>query len=131
VTPRVRRLLAIGAVIILLLFTGRWTVDVMAARWWALSVSPLAGAFVTRWILLGLALDFTAIIAASAWFATQAILVARVIATVKVQRDDGPHRVLEPVAGSDHRGRGEGMAGAVGSGLAGGQLRCQRSAAGP
>lgn len=97
-TPRVRRLLAIGAVIILLLFTGRWTVDIMAARWWALSVSPLAGAFVTRWVLLGLALDFTAIIAASAWFATQAILVARVIATVKVQRDDGPHRVLAPVA---------------------------------
>lgn len=97
-TPRMRRLLGVGTIIILLLFAGRWTVDVMTARWWALSISPAAGAFVSRWILLGLALDLTAILTASAWFAAQAVLVARVIATVQVERQDGPTRILEPIA---------------------------------
>lgn len=92
-----RRLLGVGTIIILLLFTGRWTVEMVTARWWAMSISPAAGAFVSRWLLLGLALDFAAILIASTWFATQAVLVARVVATVQVERQEGPTRILEPI----------------------------------
>lgn len=96
-TPRVRRLLRLGTIVILLLFVGRWTVDALATRWWAATISPAAAGFLDKWMLLGLALDLTAIAVASTWFTAQAVLVARLIATVQVERQVGALRIREPV----------------------------------
>ncbi len=53
----------------------------------------------TRWQMLGLALDAAAIVIASGWFAAQALLVARSIAAVEVERDLGNLRVREAIPG--------------------------------
>ncbi len=96
-TPRVRRLLRLGTLAVLVLLVGRWTVDLLATRWWSATISPAAVGFLGKWMLLGLALDLTAIGVASTWFTAQAVLVARVIATVQVERHVGTHRIREPV----------------------------------
>lgn len=94
-TPRLRRLVAAVVVLIALLFAGRWTVSFVAERWWATTISPAAASFVGSWQLLGLALDAGAILAASAWFAVQALLVARVVASVQVTHRFGDLQLRE------------------------------------
>lgn len=96
-SPRAKRLLRIGALAVLLLFLGRWAADFLATRWWALALNPAAGQFVTRWVLLGLALDLSAITVASAWFGAQALLVARAIGTVQVEELVGSARIRQPI----------------------------------
>ncbi len=83
----------------LLLVLGRWIVAALAERWWAAGISPAAANFVTRWHALGLTLDITAIALASGWFAAHALLVARAIASVQVERDLGNLRVRTAVPG--------------------------------
>jgi hypothetical protein len=97
VTPRLRRWLTGGAAAILLLFLGRWLVGFLAIRWWAAAISPDALASVTRWALLGLALDIAAVLMASIWFAAQALLVARSIGSVQVEHQIGDLRVREAI----------------------------------
>lgn len=80
--PRTRRWLAGIASVVLLLYLGRWGVNFLAERWWAATISPAALAAVTRWELLGIGLDTVAVVVASCWFALQALLVARTMATV-------------------------------------------------
>lgn len=96
-TTRTRRWLLAAAALVLLLFAGRWVVSFLAIRWWAESLSPGAVAVVTRWKLLGLLLDAGAIVVASCWFAAQALLVARAIGSVQVERQVGGLRVREAV----------------------------------
>ncbi len=96
-SPRVRRLVIVAAGLVLLLFAGRWSAGFLAARWWAAAVSPDALANVTRWQLLGLLLDAGAVLTASCWFALQALLVARAIGSVQVERRVGELRVREAV----------------------------------
>ncbi len=96
-SPRAKRLLRVGALAVLLLFMGRWAADFLATRWWAAALAPEAGAFVTRWMLLGLALDLSAIAVASVWFAAQALLVARAIGTVQVEELVGSARIRQPI----------------------------------
>ncbi len=96
---RTRRLIVGAVVLVAVLVIGRWTVAAVAERWWAMSISPAAAGFVTRWQMLGLALDAAAIVIASGWFAAQALLVARSIAAVEVERDLGNLRVREAVPG--------------------------------
>jgi hypothetical protein len=95
--PNLRRLLGAVAIVIALLFLGRWTVAFVAERWWAATISPAAAAFVARWQLLGSALDAGAIVVASAWFAVQALLVARVVASVQVTRRFGDLQLREAI----------------------------------
>ena len=97
VTPRARRLLAAALLVVLTLFTGRWLADFVTSRWWAASISPAAIAAITRWQLLGLALDAGAVAIASTWFAAQALLVARAIGTVQLQRRVGEEFVRQVV----------------------------------
>ncbi len=97
--PRTRRIIVGAILVIAVLVIGRWTVAAVAERWWAMSISPTAASFVTRWQILGLALDAAAIVIASGWFAAQALLVARSIAAVEVERDLGNLRVREAVPG--------------------------------
>ncbi len=96
-TTRTRRWLAVAAALVLLLLAGRWVVAFLAARWWAAALAPGASAVVTRWHLLGLLLDVGAIVIASCWFAGQALLVARAIGSVQVERRIGELRVREAV----------------------------------
>ena len=88
-TPRTRRLLGGIALLVVLLYIGRWTVSFVTERWWAATISAAAVQAVTRWQLLGLGLDVVAVLIASGWFALQALLVARAVATVSVTRRIG------------------------------------------
>ena len=94
--PR-RRWLAWGAALVLFLFAGRWLATFLADRWWAAAISPAAEAAVTRWALLGLALDLVAVLVASAWFAAQAMLVARAVGSVQVERRIGNLTLREAI----------------------------------
>jgi hypothetical protein len=96
-TPRARRWLAAAITVVMLLYSGRWLADFAASRWWAEAISPAAQAAVTRWQLLGLALDAGAVCLASVWFAVQGLLVARAIGTVQVQRRVGDELVRQQV----------------------------------
>ena len=96
-SPRAARLLRIGVLAVLLLFIGRWAADFLATRWWAAALSPATGAFTTRWMLLGLGLDLSAIAIASVWFAAQAMLVARAIGSVQVEELVGSARIRQPI----------------------------------
>ena len=96
-TPRLRRLTAGLAVLIVALFVGRWTVAFLTEHWWASSISAATGSFVATWRLLGLAIDAGAILVASAWFALQALLVARVVASVQVTHRFGDIQLREVI----------------------------------
>ena len=96
-TLRGRRLLTGIGLVVVALFVGRWTADLLAERWWAATISPAAVAAVTRWRLLGLGLDIFAVLAGTAWFALQAIVVARAIASVQVARQVGSYQFRETV----------------------------------
>ncbi|MGH7507874.1 MAG: UPF0182 family protein [Gemmatimonadales bacterium] len=84
---RGRRLTAVLAGLVLLLFAGRWTAVLLADRWWAAEVSPAAAAFLTDWHLLRLTLDLTGCLIASAWFIGHLFLVYRAVGTVQVRRN--------------------------------------------
>lgn len=96
-TPRARRLAAGIALLVIALFIGRWTADFLTERWWAASISPGAAAAVTQWRLLGLLLDAVAMGTAACWFALQAVVVARAIASVQVARQVGDLRLRETI----------------------------------
>lgn len=110
-TPRTRRWLGAAVALVLLLFAGRWSVELVAERWWAATIAPSAAAFVTRWRLLGVGLDAAAMVIAAVWFALQALLVARAIASVQVTRRLGNLQLREAVPTRLL------LAGAVGSGI--------------
>lgn len=94
-TPRTRRLVTGLALLVVSLYVGRWCVAFLSERWWAETMGAAPRAAVTRWQLLGLALDGIAVVVASCWFAVQALLVARVVATVSVRRNVGDLQVRE------------------------------------
>jgi hypothetical protein len=96
-TARTRRVIGTLFVVVAFLFIARWSVSFVAERWWAATISPSATAFVTSWQLLGLALDAGAIVMASIWFAIQALLVARAIASVQVAHRFGNLQLREAV----------------------------------
>ncbi|HET9133135.1 MAG TPA: UPF0182 family protein [Gemmatimonadales bacterium] len=95
--PRARRLLAVGAIAVLLLLAGRLLAESLSAIWWAEGVSPAAGRVMRRWVWLGIGLDLLAIGVASAWFALHAVLVARAIGVVQVERQVAGARIREPI----------------------------------
>ncbi|MEP6589685.1 MAG: UPF0182 family protein [Gemmatimonadota bacterium] len=96
-TTRSRRLLSGLAILVVLLYVGRWSVGMLAERWWATSIGAPVVDVVERWRLLGLALDVAAIVGASCWFTLQALLVARTVATVAVTRQVGDLQLREAV----------------------------------
>jgi hypothetical protein len=100
VTPRTRRLLALGAAVVLLLLAGRAVVGLLADRWWAGTISAAAQDAVTRWTLYGWLLNAFAVLVATAWFAANAMVVVRGIASVTMARRVGMQEV--PVAVPPH-----------------------------
>jgi hypothetical protein len=84
---RGRRIAAVVAALVALLFAGRWTATLLADRWWAAELSPAAASFITDWHLLRLALDLGGCIIASAWFIGHLLLVYRAVGTVQVRRN--------------------------------------------
>ena len=96
-TPRTRRYIGAAVALVVLLLLGRWSAAFLAERWWAATISPAAAAFVTRWQLLGLACDACAVIVASVWFAIQALVVARAIASVQLTHRLGDIQLREAV----------------------------------
>lgn len=84
---RGRRLTGVLAVVVLLLFLGRWTAVLLADRWWAAELSPQAALYLTDWHVLRLTLDLAGILIASAWFIGHLLLVYRAVGTVQVRRN--------------------------------------------
>jgi len=84
---RGRRLTAVLAGIVALLFVGRWTAVLLADRWWAAELSPAAAAYLTDWHMLRLTLDLAGILVAAAWFIGHLLLVYRAVGTVQVRRN--------------------------------------------
>lgn len=95
-TPRARRLLAVGGVVVLLLFLGRLLAVLLTARWWAGAISEAAGRAVSQWLIFGWMLELAAITIASAWFIAHALWVVRGIASVTVAQRVGQEEI--PVA---------------------------------
>jgi hypothetical protein len=83
---RGRRLTAVLAGVVTLLFAGRWTAVLLADRWWAAEFSPQAAIYLTDWHVLRLTLDLAGILVASAWFIGHLLLVYRAVGTVQVRR---------------------------------------------
>lgn len=96
-TTRARRLIGGVALVVVLLYLGRWSAAFLTERWWAATISEAAVRTVTRWQLLGVGLDVVAVLVASAWFALQGLVVARAVATVHVSRSIGNLEVREAV----------------------------------
>jgi hypothetical protein len=84
---RGRRLTAVLAGIVALLFAGRWTAVLLADRWWAAMFSPAAADFLTDWHVLRLTLDLSGCLIASAWFIGHLLLVYRAVGTVQIRRN--------------------------------------------
>jgi hypothetical protein len=87
VSRRARRLAVALAVLVLLLFAGRWTAVLLADRWWAAEVSPSAVAFLSDWDLLKAALKLSAVVVAAAWFIVHLLIVYRAVGSVQVRRN--------------------------------------------
>lgn len=83
---RARRLTVALAVVVALLFTGRWAAGLLADRWWAAEISPAAVRFLTDWHVLRLTLDLGGFLVASAWFVGHMLLVYRAVGSVQVRR---------------------------------------------
>jgi hypothetical protein len=86
VTRRARRLAALLAGVVALLFAGRWGAGLLADRWWAGRLSPAAAEFLTDWHVLRLTLDLAGVVLAAAWFIGHLLLVYRAIGSVQVRR---------------------------------------------
>jgi hypothetical protein len=86
-SKRGRRLSAVLAALVILLFAGRWTATLLADRWWAAELSPAAASFLSDWHLLRLTLDLCGSLVASAWFIGHLLLVYRAVGTVQVRRN--------------------------------------------
>ena len=84
---RGRRLTAVLAGLVVLLFAGRWTAVVLADRWWAAELSPAAARFLTDWHVLRLTLELAGCLIASAWFIGHLLLVYRAVGTVQIRRN--------------------------------------------
>ena len=83
---RGRRVAALLAGVVLLLFAGRWTSAVLADRWWAAEVSSPAVVFLTDWNLLHGALRLAGIAVAGVWFIGHLLAVYRAVGSVQVRR---------------------------------------------
>ena len=84
---RGRRLAALVAGLVALLFAGRWSLALCADRWWAAEISPASVAFLTDWHLLELILDLGGVVIASAWFIGHFLVVYRAVGSVQVRRN--------------------------------------------
>lgn len=82
-----RRIALLLAVVVALLFAGRWTSVLLADRWWAEEVAPAAVGFITDWHLLRGALKLAGVAAAAAWFIGHLLAVYRAVGSVQVRRN--------------------------------------------
>lgn len=94
---RGRAVVGILAAGVALLFAGRWVAMFLADRWWAETVAPGAASFLTRWHLLGLALEVGGIVVAGAWCVGHFLWVVGSIGGVQVPRRLGDLEIRELV----------------------------------
>ncbi|HUR93441.1 MAG TPA: UPF0182 family protein [Gemmatimonadales bacterium] len=83
---RGRRVAAILAALVVLLFAGRWTAVVLADRWWAAETSPAAAAFLTDWAILRASLKLLGMAVGAAWFIGHLLAVYRAVGSIQVRR---------------------------------------------
>jgi uncharacterized protein UPF0182 len=97
VPPKTARLVVTLAVVIALLFAGRWTAGLLADRWWAGQISPAARGFITNWALVELAVSGLGVVTACAWFVGHLFIVYRAIGSVQIHRQVGNLEIREAV----------------------------------
>jgi hypothetical protein len=86
VSRRGRRIAALSAAAVVVLFAGRWTAELLADRWWAGEVSGSAVEFLTDWHLLRGVLTLAGVVVAASWFIGHLLVVYRAIGSVQVRR---------------------------------------------
>lgn len=97
VSRRRTGLLAALALVVLLLFLGRWTAVVLADRWWAAQFSPAAAEFLTGWHILLFTIDATACLLAWAWYTGNLLYLTRAVGSVQIPRHVGNLEFREAV----------------------------------
>jgi hypothetical protein len=85
------------AILILVLFAGRWGAVLLSERWWAAAVAPEAMGEVTRRHLYALVFEGAGIFVASLWCVGQLLLVVGSIHAVQVPRRIGDLEIRELV----------------------------------
>ena len=97
-TRRGRSLALAAAVLVALLFAGRWTASILAEQWWGSQFSAGAGVFLGQWHLLSLTLEVGAVILATGWFVGHLLTVYRAIGSVQIPRHVGNVEILEALS---------------------------------
>jgi hypothetical protein len=85
------------AALVVLLFVGRWSAEILTDRWWAEQISPTAAAFVVDWELLRLTLEAAGVVVACGWFVGHMLGVYRAIGSVQVPRQLANLEIREAV----------------------------------
>lgn len=96
-TRRRAWLLAVAAVIILCLFAGRTTAELLADRWWAAQFSPTAARLAGRWHAWALGLGAFGVVVSTGWFIAHMLVVIRAVGSVQILRDVGGLQFREMV----------------------------------
>jgi hypothetical protein len=97
VSPRGRWLLGSVAALVVLLFAGQATADLLADRWWAGSIGPLEASFLSGVDLLRLTLGAAAVLIATAWYSGHLLVVHRAIGSVQISRQVANLEIREAV----------------------------------
>jgi uncharacterized protein len=100
-SPRGRRITLLLAVVVGVLFAGRWLSSFLSDLWWSRAISAPAAALVLQWHLRQLALEGTGVLIASVWCIGNLAVFGRVIRSLEVPRRLGNIEIREALSTGD------------------------------
>lgn len=100
-SPRGRRITLLLAVVVGVLFAGRWLSSFLSDLWWSRAVSAPAATLVLQWHLRRLALEGLGVLIASAWCISNLAVFGRVIRSLEVPRRIGNLEIREALSSGD------------------------------
>ena len=100
-SPRGRRITLLLAVVVGVLFAGRWLSSFLSDLWWSRAISAPAAALVLKWRMWELALELTGVVLAAAWSIGNLAVFGRVIRSLEVPRRLGNLEIREALSSRD------------------------------
>jgi hypothetical protein len=100
-SPRGRRITLLLAVVVGVLFAGRWLSSFLSDLWWSRAISAPAATLVLQWHLRQLALEGTGVLVASAWCIGNLAVFGRVLRAIEVPRRLGNLEIREALSTGD------------------------------
>jgi hypothetical protein len=100
-SPRGRRITLLLAVVVGVLFAGRWLSSFLSDLWWSRAISAPAAALVLKWRMWELALELTGVLLAAAWSIGNLAVFGRVIRSLEVPRRLGNLEIREALSSRD------------------------------